>query len=371
MKLHDTLTVDSPQSGQSSTEASTRQTRRNLFATSAAVLLAAFTSSISNVAAQELAKQGTVDHKGEGRTRGLTNEEIASLSAPAKAWLKSGSHKMIRGHSIFVTDRGQGTPILLLHGHPSSCHDWKAVCDRLESKARPIAFDMVGYGLSDKPEAFSYSVFQQTDIAQGLIEQLGLPEVHVVSHDISTSVHDELLARELEGKLPFKILSSMFLNGSILQWVSSEPESQNKFQRNETIFEGMKGLPEVQENLPEILKRITFKHIPDADYSLKQELMGFRDGHLRLASQSVYMRERYIHADRWIGAMEKASRLRICWAKDDPIANVQIGRELEQRCKQADYIEWAGVGHFPNFEDPDFVAKQIEISTGIVAKPEE
>ena len=292
-------------------------------------------------------------------------EEMAQLSAPAKAWLNSGSHRKIDGHSVFTTDRGQGTPILLLHGHPSSCHDWKDVCDRLESKARLIAFDMVGYGFSDKPEAFSYSIFQQADVAQGLIEQIGLAEVHVVSHDISTSVHDELLARALEGKLPFKILSSMFLNGSILQWVSSEPDSQNKFQSNETIFEGMKGLPGVLENLPEILKTITRKPIPDGDYLLKQELMGFRDGHLRLAPQSVYMRERYIHADRWIGAMEKATPLRICWAKDDPIANVQIGRELDQRCKQAEYLEWGGVGHFPNFEDPDFVAEQIEISTGI------
>ena len=76
-------------------------------------------------------------------------------------------------HSIFVTDRGQGTPILLLHGHPSSCHDWKGVCDRLDSKARLIAFDMVGYGFSEKPEAFSYSIFQQADVAQGLVEQLG------------------------------------------------------------------------------------------------------------------------------------------------------------------------------------------------------
>lgn len=301
------------------------------------------------------------------RQRGLTADEVASLSESASAWLESGSRRTIHGHSIFVTDRGQGTPILLLHGHPSSCHDWKGVCDRLESKARLIAFDMVGYGFSDKPEAFSYSIFQQADIAQGLIEQLGLSEVHVVSHDISTSVHDELLARQLEGNLPFKILSSMFLNGSMLQWVSSEPDSQNKFQSNETIFEGMKGLPGILENLPQILKGITHKPIPEEDYSLKQELMGFRDGHLRLAPQSVYMRERYIHADRWVGAMEKTTPLRICWAKDDPIANVQIGRELEQRCKQAEYIEWGGVGHFPNFEDPDFVAEQIEIATGLVS----
>ncbi len=295
----------------------------------------------------------------------LTSEEIAELSAPARKWLESGTHMEIEGKSIFVTDRGQGSPILLLHGHPSSCHDWKPVCDRLESKARLIAFDMIGYGLSDKPEAFSYSIFQQADIAQGLIEQLGLSQVHVVSHDISTSVHDELLARALDGTLPWKVLSSMFLNGSMLQWVSTEPASQNKFQSNETIFEGMKELPQILENLPHILRGITRKPVPDADLLLKQELMGFRDGHLRLAPQSVYMRERYIHADRWIGAMEKTSPLRIAWAEDDPIANIESGRELAKRLPKAEYVEWAGVGHFPNFEDPDFVAHQIAISAGL------
>ena len=295
----------------------------------------------------------------------VTNTERSQLSDVAKTWLDSGSHMTIEGKSIFYTDRGKGTPILLLHGHPSSCNDWKPVCDRLESKARLIAFDMVGYGFSDKPEAFSYSIFQQTDIAQGLIEQLGLSEVHVVSHDISTSVHDELLARAINGTLPFKILSSMFLNGSILQWVSTEPASQNKFQANETIFEGMKALPQVLETLPDILRSITRKPISDADYLLKQELMKFRDGHLRLAPQSVYMRERYIHADRWIGSMEKTNPIRIVWAQDDPIANISIGRELAQRIHQAEYVEWGGVGHFPNFEDPDFVAKQIAISAGL------
>ena len=295
----------------------------------------------------------------------VTSEERDQLSSAAKAWLDSGLHTTIEGKSIFHTDRGEGAPILLLHGHPSSCHDWKGVCDRLESKARLIAFDMVGYGFSDKPEAFSYSIFQQADIAQGLVEELGLGEVHVVSHDISTSVHCELLARALDATLPFKILSSQFLNGSILQWVSTEPASQNKFQANETIFEGMKALPKVLETLPEILKSVTVKRIPEEEYTLKQELMAFRDGHLRLAEQSVYMRERYIHADRWVGAMEKTNPIRIAWAEDDPIANVAIGRELSQRIHQSGYVEWSGVGHFPNFEDPDFVSNQIAISAGL------
>ena len=77
------------------------------------------------------------------------------------------------------------------------------------------------------------------------------------------------------------------------------------------------------------------------------------------------MRERYIFAERWVGAMEKTTPLRIVWAADDPIANVSIGRELEQRCPQAVYVEKKGIGHFPNAEDPKFIAEQILLSTGL------
>ena len=45
-------------------------------------------------------------------------------------------HLTIDGRKIFVTDRGSGPVVLLIHGHPSSCNDWKGVADRLESQAR-------------------------------------------------------------------------------------------------------------------------------------------------------------------------------------------------------------------------------------------
>jgi hypothetical protein len=49
----------------------------------------------------------------------------------------------------------------------------------------------------DKPAAYS-SLFQQTDAIEGLA-CAWIAEAHVVSHDVGTSVHTELLAREQEG----------------------------------------------------------------------------------------------------------------------------------------------------------------------------
>ena len=288
-----------------------------------------------------------------------------ALSPVAAAWEKSGNYMTIDGHKIFYHDVGKGPVILLLHGHPSSSYDWRGVVEVLKPKARVISFDHLGWGLSDKPEVFSYSLMQLADIAEKVLAERGVKEAHVVSHDISTSVHTELMARHLDGTLSFKLLSSMLTNGSVLQWVSTEPDSQNLAQHNETLFEAIKGFKTMGPELKPLINKITLGNLSDDTLSVMAELLMRDKGLERLAAQSLYMRERYIHAERWVGAIEKISPLRIVWAKDDPVANIAIGRELNERAPQAKYVEISGVGHFPNAEAPEEIGKQILLSTGL------
>lgn len=292
-------------------------------------------------------------------------DEPETLSAVAQEWQQSGDYMTIDGHRVFYHDVGEGPIILLLHGHPSSSHDWKKIVELLEPKARLISFDHVGWGLSDKPEAFSYSLFQLADIAEKVLKERGVTEAHIVSHDISTSVHTELMARHLEGSLSFTILSSMLTNGSILQWISSEPDEQNLAAHNETLFQAMRAFKASGPGLKDTLNNMTLGNLSDEKVSLMVELLVRDHGLERLAAQSVYMRERYIHAERWVGAIEKFTPLRIVWASDDPVANVGIGRELSERAPQASYHEIKGIGHFPNAEAPDAIAEQILLATGL------
>ncbi len=287
------------------------------------------------------------------------------LSPVAQAWEKSGKYMTIDGHNIFYHDVGKGPVILLLHGHPSSSYDWKGVVEVLKPKARVISFDHLGWGLSDKPEVFSYSLMQLADIAEKVLAKLKVKDAHVVSHDISTSVHTELMARHLDGTLSFNMLSSTLLNGSILQWVSAEPDSQNLAQHNETLFEAIKQFKSMGPEVKGMINKITLGNLSDETLSVMAELLVRDNGLDRLAAQSVYMRERYVHADRWVGAIEKISPLRIVWAADDPVANIAIGRELNERAPQAGYAEIKGIGHFPNAEAPQEIGKQILLSTGL------
>src|SRR3972149_12253075 len=98
----------------------------------------------------------------------------SAFSEPTSRWLSEGRHVDLDGRRVFVYERGTGEAVLLLHGFPPSCYDWRGVIDVLSPGYRCVALDFPGYGLSDKPAAYSYSLFQQTDAAEGLTQTRGL-----------------------------------------------------------------------------------------------------------------------------------------------------------------------------------------------------
>ncbi|WP_394827087.1 haloalkane dehalogenase [Pendulispora albinea] len=67
----------------------------------------------------------------------------------------------VLGHSLAYVDRGQGDPIVFLHGNPTSSYLWRNVIDPLAARGRCIAPDLIGMGDSDKldetgPDAYSF-----------------------------------------------------------------------------------------------------------------------------------------------------------------------------------------------------------------------
>lgn len=289
------------------------------------------------------------------------------FSAATRAWLATGRYEKVAGRRMFVFERGptSGAPaLLLIHGFPTSCYDWRGVVEHLSPRVRTITTDLLGFGLSDKPIAYSYSLFQQADTIEELLTTLKVRAAHVVSHDLGTSLHSELLARQAEGRLPFELQSSTFLNGSMLQWLAKITPFQQMLAANATLPQAIElcrtGFAErYVPALQGLMRRPEM--ITPVDAQVMVELLRYQDGHLRLPALAGYMRERYVHAERWLGALENAGApVQFIWADGDPIAHVDMGRELARRCPRAKYHELTGLGHFLLMEDPPAVARKIE-----------
>ena len=95
--------------------------------------------------------------------------------------------KRILGHEMAYVEVGEGDPIVLLHGNPTSSFLWRNVLPHLQPLGRCIAPDLIGMGDSDKlPDSGpgSYRFVEHRRHLDALLEALNVRErVTFVIHD--------------------------------------------------------------------------------------------------------------------------------------------------------------------------------------------
>ena len=94
----------------------------------------------------------------------------------------------VLGKTIAYREMGDGDPIVLLHGNPTSSYLWRDVMPALAPLGRVIAPDLIGHGDSDKLPASDgddrYSFTTSYRYLDGLFQALGITEkVTLVIHD--------------------------------------------------------------------------------------------------------------------------------------------------------------------------------------------
>lgn len=88
----------------------------------------------------------------------------------------------VLGSRMHYVDAGEGDPILLLHGNPTSSYLWRGIIPLLTGLGRCIAPDLIGMGKSDKPD-IPYRFIDHSRYLDEFIEALQLTNVTLVIHD--------------------------------------------------------------------------------------------------------------------------------------------------------------------------------------------
>lgn len=82
-------------------------------------------------------------------------------------------------------DQGSGAPLLLIHGSGpgvSAWANWRLTIPALARQARVIAPDMAGFGFSDRPTGYSYTMDGWVAQAVGLLDVLGIERTDLVGN---------------------------------------------------------------------------------------------------------------------------------------------------------------------------------------------
>ncbi|MDH3983776.1 MAG: alpha/beta hydrolase [Gammaproteobacteria bacterium] len=273
-------------------------------------------------------------------------------------WLDRAQFLDHESHRIAYWTAGEGRPLLLIHGFPTSSWDWHQVWGALAERRCVIACDMLGFGLSAKPRS-GYSIFRQAEIQMALLQELGVTEFDVVAHDYGDTVGQELLARRNEQGAGFGLGRMLLLNGGLfpeqhrllpIQRLGSSPfgfivgrlMNRQRFGQSFCRVFGVETQPDEQE-LDDFWR-----------------LIAHNDGHRISHTLMHYIAERRKHRERWVGALQQAAvPLKLVDGGVDPISGRHMYDYFRELVPGAEAVCFDDIGHYPQTEAPDRLLPEI------------
>ncbi len=292
----------------------------------------------------------------------MPTRDNAGMSS-IEEWWADGEHVSVGlgGHeySIFVRRLGSGPLMTLLHGFPSSSHDWARIAPTLAERYALLMPDFLGFGASEKPADHDYSIHEQADLVEAMWAREGIASTAVVAHDYAVSVMQELLARRAEGVLAVELSAVHLLNGGLYPDVYRPQPGQL------ALLDPLQG-PQISANINEELWSMALGPTFAEDFAASDDLadiwrsMSREDGHRIVYRLIRYMTDRSDHSERWVGALESTDvPLSFVWGMLDPISGAHMAERIRERLPDAPFLELADVAHWPQLETPPRVADAL------------
>jgi len=280
-------------------------------------------------------------------------------------WEELGRYRHLAGHRVFTIDLPPAVdselePLLIIHGYPTSSFDYAALAPELSHRRRVVLVDLLGYGLSDKPD-LEYTLALQADVVVALTTELGIDRLALLTHDMGDTVGGELLARQIEGSWPVEVTRRVVTNGSIYiemahltagqQFLLSLPD------------ERLPGNGPDRDSLAASLVATLAPAAAGSDLAAHAELIVHLGGSTMLGRTIRYIEERRANERRFTGAIEThPSPLHIVWGPLDPIAVAPMADRLRAARPDATLSWIDGAGHYPQLEAPAaFLAAVTEV----------
>lgn len=264
-------------------------------------------------------------------------------------------------HQIFYQETGKGETLLLIHGFPTASWDWNKIWDSLAKKYHLVAPDLIGFGFSDKPKKYNYSIMDQADLVEDFLKKKKIKSAHILAHDYGDTVLQEVLARFIDrkntGKEGFQIQSVVLLNGGLF------PETHQALPIQKLLISPIGGL------LVHFLNRKKLKKSFDNFFGKETQatekeidefyaLMEYKNGRMIFHKLIRYMSDRKKHRERWVAALQNSPiPILLINGAADPISGKHMTERYRELIPNPAIVLLEKIGHYPQTESPEEVLK--------------
>jgi pimeloyl-ACP methyl ester carboxylesterase len=269
--------------------------------------------------------------------------------AEVAAALPPESLVAVDGRRVHVVDRGEGEPLLLLHGFGASTLIWDPVLPELAARRRVVAIDLNGFGWTERPrEREAYTLAGQERLVLGVADALGLDRFDLAGHSYGGAISLFLAARH-----PERVRSLVLVDSAMPAYGTLRRRRRfaNRLLAGfyvrtvgltaRRVREGLEASyaddAKVTEDLTRAyLERLRIEGVEDAFYGLTAPT-GAPPDEVDLGSLAV--------------------PTLLVWGAEDELISVDDARRLAAKMPAAELVALPGCGHSPQEECPrEFVA---------------
>lgn len=258
-------------------------------------------------------------------------------------------------------EQGEGVPVVLLHGIPTSPELWREVMPRVEG-ARCLAWELVGHGASiPEGRGRDISLGAQADYLAAWIDHLGLRPAILAGHDLGGGVA-QLAAASYPG-----LCAGLFLTNCV--GYDNWPVASVRVMRE--LRTGIGLLPKAA--FKQVLR--TFFLAGHTTWPAAEEALALHWDHYRLHGGARAFKRQIACLRRrdTLAVVEDLPRLglpaRILWGADDGFLKVRYGERFA-RDLAAPLRRVEGGKHFTPVDCPDAVAEEINALVRAVRESE-
>ena len=262
-----------------------------------------------------------------------------------------------RGSSIKYKHTGKGSPLILLHNGGTSHAIWQGIIPYLADEYELFAFDLLGYGTSDKP-ATGYTLDNYIDFLTDFVDYRGLAPVNMVGNCMGSAMSLGFAACCPEKIRALVLINPLtqatFLAGSLGPTLRLRLRAP-QFSRN--IYPWLGRLKVPKQLIPSVLsfqlgklgRSRKIHRVPElcdcfASPEQMNSLLGVLDDLVN-----------YAYLDQ-LGSAPKFPPICTIWGLQNRVLSPRAGRNLNTTL-QPQQQEWLeGCGHLPMLEQPEEVA---------------
>ncbi len=227
---------------------------------------------------------------------------------------------------IFHVELGEpdAPAIALVHGFPTCSVDWFEVAERLSARFRVCMLDFPGYGFSDKPRGWGYSLRRDAELLDHyLAEIVGVDSTVMVAHDRGDSVALIHAANAEKGRARVALEHLVLSNANIFLPLSELTDAQRLMLHNPELLEQL--TPEV---LAAGMGAVTFtppRGPEDPEVQALAATFAHDDGVAVLHETIQYLVERSADETAWLRALA-ATELptTVIWGIYDTVSPVRV-----------------------------------------------